>query len=169
MKKIHIICSLLLSMLLFIHCKEETSTPASLDKIPYFKKQYELCNSGGDFDVNAYCQNISYNYVDQCLETAKQVCQESVLCTVDKLLELIKVVEKEVKEEIRELPVITDPDQKVDKLSDIKIIDDINKFLFGKAIKVKEYNDLKTNCRKEGNIKLRSFIETNIAEGRKPD
>lgn len=156
-------------MLFFTHCKENTGTPESLEKIPYFKKQYELCNSGGDFDVNSYCQNIVYSHIDNCLEKAKKICQESVLCTVDKLLELIKVAKKEVKEKIRKLPVITDPDEKVYKLSDIKSIEDISKFLFGKALKVSEYNDRKSGCRKEGNIKLRSFIETNIAEGKKPN
>ena len=156
-------------MLFFTHCKENTGTPESLEKIPYFKKQYELCNNGSHFDVNLYCQNIVYSHIDNCLGKAKEVCQKSVLCTVDKLLELIKLAEKEVKGKIRELPVITDPDEKIDKLSNIKVLDDITKFLFGKAIKVSEYNDRKVGCRKEGNIKLRSFIETNIAEGKKPN
>ena len=169
MKKVHIIFSLLLSMLLFIHCKEETNTPAALDKIPYLKEQYELCNSGSEFDMNLSCQNISYNYVDQCLEKAKQVCQEVTVCISNKTQELIEEVEKGIKNKTREArSAPPDWEKKVDKLSDVRSPEDMAMLLFLKGVEEEDFNKISGGCEKEGGIRLRSFIETNIAKGKKP-
>ena len=168
MKKAHIIFSILLIMLLLIHCKEETNIPASVDEIPYLKEQYELCNNGSEFDKNSSCQNISYNYVDQCLEKAKQLCQEATVCISNKTRELIKEIEKGIKNKTRTAPTLPDGIKKINKFSDVKSFEDMALFLVVKGLKEEDLKEISGVCEKEGNIRLRSFIETNIAKGKNP-
>lgn len=159
---------MLLSMLLLIHCKEEIKTPDSLDKISYLKEQYELCNNGSEFDKNSSCQNISYNYVDQCLEKAKQVCQEATVCISNKTQELIKEVEQGIKNKTRKPRTMPDGMKKINKLSDVRSLKDIAYFLFVKGAEEEDFKKITGRCEKEGSIRLKSFIETNIAKGKNP-
>ena len=136
---------LLLGIFVFAGCSDSQELSSEDVKIPYYQKQYDMCNQGSEFDLNDQCRIISYEHINLCLEKAKQACQHIVLCA-DKAL----------------TDILTDTDILVNELQQVHRKATLEALLSGNLrnyIKL-EYDKAREGCSRGKTAEFRSFLKT---------
>ena len=137
--------TLLLGIFVFAGCGDSQELSSEDVKIPYYKKQYDMCNQGSEFDLNDQCRIISYEHINVCLAKAKQICQHIALCA-DKAL----------------TDILTDTDILVNRLQQIHTKSTLESLLSGALrtyIKL-EYDKTRKGCSRGKTAEFRSFLKT---------